>query len=109
MNGDGFRRFATGLVVLGALGAGVVWAGTGTSASATSVPPSEISRVIDFNDPATLAWSVQLPGGPRQRLHDVTCWRTDGQSFECRGVAWNSKKRSVIATVSVDGASWTSQ
>ena len=109
MRGRSIRRFASGLVVLGALAGGIVWAGNGTSAFAHSGSPERNTRVVNFNDAATLAWSVQIPGGPRERLHGVTCRRTNGQSFACHGMTWNGKKSLVLATVSGDGASWSSR
>ena len=105
MRGQGLRRLLSGLVVLGALAAGSTWVQYGMPASASPLPASQ---AIDFNDPITLAWSVQAPGGPRERLHDVICIRTAAQSFTCRGEALTGKHIVVLATVSRNGLSWSS-
>ena len=107
MNGQGIRRLLSGLVVLGALTVGTTWAGNGLPASATSNPPPA-GQAIDFNDPITLAWSIQAPGGPRERLHDVICIRTAARAFTCRGEAFTGKHVVVLATVSRNGLSWSS-
>lgn len=107
MSGHGLRRLLNGIVVFGALATGSIWVSNGLPASATA-GPLPARQAINFDDPGTLAWSIQAPGGPRERLHNVICVRTAEQSFTCRGEALTGKHVVVLATVSRNGLSWSS-
>jgi hypothetical protein len=98
------------LVAVGVLVGLLVWAlgptGPITAPVRTS-PPAR--RAIDFNNPQTLAWSIQLGEPGPEALHDLRCSPDVGQVFICRGISPTGAAAMVRIRVAGDGASWTSQ
>ena len=77
-------------------------------APASEERPSPL-RTIDFNQPTTLAWSLQLMGLGSTALRDVKCTNRRTQVFICHGVSANGAVATVRIVVANNGASWTSQ
>jgi hypothetical protein len=77
-------------------------------AASTAASPSAL-RTIDFNQPATLAWSLRLGTGSETSLRGATCSASGRHVFICHGESSNGAEATVRILVADNGASWTTQ
>ncbi len=66
------------------------------------------AQPFDFNNPTTLAWSLELGGTTTAALHDATCTHTTGRVYECHGRTPDNTPETEELTVSINGGSWES-
>lgn len=97
------------MLALGLLVGLLVWGGPRSSGGAASAGPPAASHRIDFNEPATLAWSVQLVGPEADALRDVTCSTVGHQTFICQGRLPDGTEATLRVHVAERGTSWTSE
>jgi hypothetical protein len=86
--------------------AGVPQSSSVAAPATASLPSVRPEWFIDFNDPTTLAWSLELGGTPAGAPHDVSCTNTTGRIFACTGLTPDQQKETEEVTVSPDGSSW---
>lgn len=96
-------------VALGLLIGLFVWAGPASGGTRAAGGNPSAFRAIDFNQPATLAWSLQLVGPATEALRDVTCSTSGRPVFVCHGVSPDGTEATVQILVAPNGASWASQ
>jgi len=107
----GFLRIhlPVAVLALGLLTGFLIWAGPPERRGPASAELPPASGAIDFNEPATLAWSLQLVGPEADALREVTCSSTGQQIFICHGRSPDGTEATVRIHVSENGTSWTSE
>ena len=104
------RDVAVAVLALALLIGCLLWAGGPPSRGGPPATGSPAAlRAIDFNQPATLARSLQLVGPDSDALREVKCSARRRQLFVCHGLSPNGAEATVQILVANNGASWTSQ
>lgn len=92
-------------VTVGLLIGLLIWAGSLTLGGASPTEGGRSAlRTIDFNQPAMLAWSLQLPGPGSDTLRHARCSARGLHVFICHGEAANGAEATIRILVASNGS-----